>query len=352
MRKYRLVRENMNVTDLPDEIIELICSYISPVQLCLSRWNMVSKGFSDMLRQIYANLHELNTITGQDSKFFEQFCLPEANENKVILQYIIKFNPILLMRKLRFLHISLGDNYGTLNCNHILCDFALARKFTDKLKFVDLSVTLSSEKEKYITCYNFQRLIRFLMEMTGNTAGTWSLCLKDKTKRAQGWFCPSELSSYRAISFIAYVRTILEMGISLHTLELVDELKMSPYMIVMKRRRRFLYMYDEYKQCKNLIIRYDVGIVAPMLPNVDEKYCRLQQVEVIASHVLYKDDFLKYLSLAPNVKILRILLPCHWTERMKRCTFGCFRNTDFACFMEYGWSSLSSYLPHAKLVFS
>ncbi|VDK87996.1 unnamed protein product [Onchocerca ochengi] len=182
--------------------------------------------------------------------------------------------------------------------------------------------------------------------------GTWSLCLKDKTKRAQGWFCPSELTSYRVIAFVAYVRAVLEMGISLYTLELVDELKMSPYMIVMKKRRRFLYIYEEFKQCKNLIICYDVGIVAPLVPRIDEKQFQLEQVEIIASHVLYKDDFLKYLSLAPNIKFLRILLPCHWTERVKRCTFGCFRNNDFACFMEYGWSSVSYYLPHTSLVFA
>ncbi|VIO94617.1 Uncharacterized protein BM_BM3070 [Brugia malayi] len=133
------------------------------------------------------------------------------------------------------------------------------------------------------------------------TTGAWSLCLKDKTKRSQGWFRPIIVSGY----FIAYVRTVLELGISLHTLRLVDELKMSRYMMV----------------------------------------------EIISSHVLYKDEFLKYLSLASNIKVVRILLPCHWTERVERCAFGCFLNADFACFMKCGWASLFHYIPHASLVF-
>uniref|UniRef100_A0A8R1XM83 F-box domain-containing protein n=1 Tax=Onchocerca volvulus TaxID=6282 RepID=A0A8R1XM83_ONCVO len=83
MMKYRLKRENVNVTNLPDEIIELICSYISPVKLCLSGWKRVSKDFSKMLQQVYMNIGVLNTIAGQDCKFFEQFCLFEAYENKV-----------------------------------------------------------------------------------------------------------------------------------------------------------------------------------------------------------------------------------------------------------------------------
>ncbi|EFO20576.1 hypothetical protein LOAG_07915 [Loa loa] len=369
----------MNVTDLPDEIIEQICSYVSPVQLCLSGWDRVSKGFRDMLQQIYQSFRVLNTITGQDCKFFEQFCLPQAYDDEIltrkleivirniflhvtmltvsagtlcaVLRYIVKFEPILLMPKLRFLHILLGDKCGVLTNSHVFSNFTVARKFVNELKFLELSVTLSPDSEKFITCCSFRKLLRFLMEITGNT-GTWSLCLKDKTKRAQGWFCPSELSSYRVIAFIAYVRTVLELGISLHTLQLIDELKISPYMMVMKKRRRFLYMYDEYRQCENLILCYDIGIIAPSFPPIDDKYYQLQQVEIISSHVLYKDDFLKYLSLASNIKVVRILLPCHWTERVERCAFGCFLNADFACFMKYGWASLSCYLPRASLVFS
>ncbi|VIO94616.1 Uncharacterized protein BM_BM9792 [Brugia malayi] len=76
----------MNVLDLPDEIIEQICSYISPVQLCLSRWDKISKGFRDVLQQIYKSCRILDTITGQDFRFFEQFCLPQAYEDKNVCQ--------------------------------------------------------------------------------------------------------------------------------------------------------------------------------------------------------------------------------------------------------------------------
>lgn len=76
----------MNVLDLPDEIIEQICSYISPVQLCLSRWDKISKGFRDVLQQIYKSCRILDTITGQDFRFFEQFCLPQAYEDKILIR--------------------------------------------------------------------------------------------------------------------------------------------------------------------------------------------------------------------------------------------------------------------------
>lgn len=365
------------MTDLPDEIIEQICSYVPPVELCLAGWEVVSSGFRRMLQEMYSKNAVWDTVCGPNQQFFEQFHLPQAEKNEIlarqldiiirkifphvttltisaatfcaVLRHIELHEPILLLPKLRSLHVLLGDNFGVLTTEHTFSDFTVARSFAVELKSVEISVTLSENSENFLAC-NFRELLRFLMEITGN-AGTWSLYLKDKTARAQGWFCPSELSYYRSIAFISYVRIALELGLTLHTLQLVDELKMSPYMMIMQKRHRFLYMYDEYKQCCNLIICYDIGIVAPSFLEGGEEYPLLQRVEIVASHVLSKNDFLKYLAEAPNIAILRISLPYRWTERVKRCRYGCFRNSDFSCFMEYGWASLPFYLPHASLIF-
>lgn len=90
----------------------------------------------------------------------------------------------------------------------------------------------------------------------------WCLCLKDKTKRAQGWFNPSELSS---CAFISYVRTVLELNILLHKLELIDHFKLSPYMLIMRQKRRYLDLHDEYEVTKkylSFIIQIDQTFVA------------------------------------------------------------------------------------------
>lgn len=106
--------------------------------------------------------------------------------------------------------------------------------------------------------------------------GRWSLCLKDTTRRAQGWYSPVELSQSRNTAFISYVRAVIDMGISLQLLELIDDLKMSPYMIVMQKQRRFLYMYDEFKVIYSTIIlnfvRYWIQRCARNFPLSRERY--------------------------------------------------------------------------------
>uniref|UniRef100_A0A915CBF4 F-box domain-containing protein n=1 Tax=Parascaris univalens TaxID=6257 RepID=A0A915CBF4_PARUN len=183
------------------------------------------------------------------------------------------------------------------------------------------------------------------------TSGGWSLCLKDATRRAQGWYSPVELSELRNTAFISYVRAVIDMGISLQLLELIDDLKMSPYMIVMQKQRRFLYMYNEFKRCEHLVIRYDIGIVAPSFHSAQSAYEELKRVELVASHVLCKNDLVLYLSNAPNLVLLQILQPPHWVERVKRCTYGCFRNEDYGCFMDWGWASVPIRLPRTCLRF-
>ncbi|CAG9535700.1 unnamed protein product [Cercopithifilaria johnstoni] len=199
----------MTEINLPDEIIELIFSYISPVQLCLSGWNRVSKGFKDMLRQTYKSYRVLNTVTGPDCKFFEQFCSPVVYEDEIlmrkleviiqnifphvtmftvyagvfsiVLQYIIRLEPILLMPKLRFLHVILDDKCGGLANSHAFSDFILARRFASGLESVKLSVTLSQGSEQLMTCCSFRKFIRFLMEIAEKNF-IRSLCLKDKNQ--------------------------------------------------------------------------------------------------------------------------------------------------------------------------
>ncbi|VBB31517.1 unnamed protein product [Acanthocheilonema viteae] len=146
-----------------------------------------------MLLQVYKSYRVLNTVTGPDYKFFECFCSPLPCGNKIlvkkleiiirnvfphvtnftiraglfstVLQYTDKFESTLLMPKLRFLHVVIGDRYGSLTNNHVFTNFILARRFASGLKSVELSVTLSPDSDQLIACCSFRKLIRFLMEI-------------------------------------------------------------------------------------------------------------------------------------------------------------------------------------------
>ncbi|VDM41141.1 unnamed protein product [Toxocara canis] len=328
------------------------------------------------MRSVVSKVRSLDTINGPDRDFFAQFAIAEGccdvqlsrklrfivtklspylnslTVDAAVFSKVLEFAPgiserPLLFPCLRSLHVVVGNLCGPLTSE---VSSSRARWFAAELKSVKVTVNLSSESESQITCCSFKALIKLLSAFMG-AAGTWSLCLKDATRRAQGWFSPVELSQNRHTAFISYVRAILDLGIALQSLELVDDLKMSPYMIVMQKQRRFLYMYDEFKKCETLVVCYDIGIVAPSFHPTQAAYPELKSVELVASHVLCKNDLVLYLSDAPNLDLLRILQPPHWLERVKRCTYGCFRNDDYGCFMDWGWASVPSRLPHTCLRF-
>ncbi|KIH49500.1 hypothetical protein ANCDUO_20425 [Ancylostoma duodenale] len=65
-------------------------------------------------------------------------------------------------------------------------------------------------------------------------------------------------------------------------------------------KRRSIYMYPEFKRCRELFVCYDIGLVAPIFAHENDRFTSLQVFEVDESHVLYKRDLLEYLSSAPS----------------------------------------------------
>ncbi|VDK52414.1 unnamed protein product [Cylicostephanus goldi] len=146
-----------------------------------------------------------------------------------------------------------------------------------------------------------------------------------KVKRAQ--------NGTRAAVFISYVRTLIDLGVTINRLTLLDKRKVSPYMMVMcQSKRRSIYMYPEFKRCRELFVCYDIGLIAPIFAHEDDRFTSLRVFEVDESHVLYKRDLLEYLSNAPNLCEMRVVVPATWSRRVSTCTKGCFTNPDFACF--------------------
>ncbi|PIO64108.1 hypothetical protein TELCIR_14274, partial [Teladorsagia circumcincta] len=102
------------------------------------------------------------------------------------------------------------------------------------------------------------------------------------------------------IVFITYVRVLLDLGVTINRLTLLDRRKISPYMMIMSlNKRRSLYMYPEFKCCRELFVCYDIGLIAPVFAHENDRFLSLQIFEVDESHVLYKRDLLEYLSSAP-----------------------------------------------------
>ncbi|VDN04285.1 unnamed protein product [Thelazia callipaeda] len=229
-----------------------------------------------------------------------------------------------------------------------------SRNLACNVKLIKLSLTLYDAPSP-ITCFDFRVLSHFLACLVSISkftfAGKWHLKLTDMTIRAQGWFSPSEIRPLRASTFIFYVRTILEWGVQIHTLELIDGLKVPPYVIGGTQKRRFLYMHHEYKECEKLVIHYDIGIVTPHYLHNKIKHDQLQLVQIEESHVIYKDDFLKYLWSASNIKSVHIVVPHHGAKRRNTCRPVCYGRVEFACFVEGGWLSFLKHLRHASLVF-
>ncbi|MFH4981572.1 hypothetical protein AB6A40_008281 [Gnathostoma spinigerum] len=379
MNQSCILRVKPNEVCLPDEVIEHILSFIPPLELCTYGWETVSVGFKNLITELLAKVKHLKTLSDETNGLFSKLSLVDSTNNPFsrdqlycVLQKLFPHltsltvdAPILLatlrmrmesskcevlMPDLRSIDIVVDKSCGSISADEwdIMLDLPLARLLAVELKSVKISILLSEETAVSFGCCNFKVILRFASEMIG-AAGKWSLCLKDATKRAQGWFCPSELSNCRNIAFVCYIRAALDMGILLNRLELIDEYKMSPYMMVMQKKRRFLYVYEEFKHCERLSLQYDIGIIAPSFARVGLTFPNLQSVEVVSSHVLYKNDLLRFLADCPNLKTVWVVLPPHWTERTARCSYGCFRNADFACFMESGWASLPFILPKTSL---
>ena len=56
------------------------------------------------------------------------------------------------------------------------------------------------------------------------------------------------------------------------------------------------YFLNDFQNCEKLCLQYDVGNVFPSISRGADVYSDLKSVEIVASHVLYKNEFLLYLS--------------------------------------------------------
>ncbi|KAK6735784.1 hypothetical protein RB195_018802 [Necator americanus] len=199
-----------------------------------------------------------------------------------------------------------------------------------------------------VTPCGFRSLVRYLLEVT-DLETVWNVILEDCTTNGQGYHGPADFSQFRNQVFISYVRTLLDLGVVINRLTLLDKHKISPYMMVMSlNKRRSLYMYPEFKRCRELFVCYDIGLVAPIFAHENDRFALLQVFEVDESHVLYKRDLLEYLSNAPNLREIRVVVPATWSRRVRTCSIGCFKSPDFACFRPDGWCAVHTRLPSIK----
>ncbi|KAK6735781.1 hypothetical protein RB195_018802 [Necator americanus] len=153
----------------------------------------------------------------------------------------------------------------------------------------------------------FRHIREFGVPIAFFTHTVWNVILEDCTTNGQGYHGPADFSQFRNQVFISYVRTLLDLGVVINRLTLLDKHKISPYMMVMSlNKRRSLYMYPEFKRCRELFVCYDIGLVAPIFAHENDRFALLQVFEVDESHVLYKRDLLEYLSNAPKAEYYKI----------------------------------------------
>ncbi|CAD6195318.1 unnamed protein product [Caenorhabditis auriculariae] len=373
------------IYQLPDEVIEMILSHITPTELVAYGWDRVSSSFA---AAIHRNLCSKTYFSFKDDiiwKFFRNGS--KRNVEKVLALLTRKYlcqvhelsipismfsymhsllekrpwlaatsgiacsarlpQPGVAFTNLSKISIQIGSDFGDLSLSDDFANLRIPAIMCKVLKEVNLNVSLSNDGE--VTCAGFRELVRYLADVTHEST-TWNLTLQDFTTAGQVWYGPAQLNRQRNRSFICYVRALLELGITINRLELIDRLKISPYMLVMSNtKRRSIYMYPEFKNCRQLFVCYDIGMIAPIFSHENDHFDDLTFFEVDESHVLYKADLLEYLSNAKNLKDIRIVVPASWESRVSRCQRGCFSNPDFSCFKAEGWCSVPKKLPQARL---
>lgn len=363
--------------NLPDEIIANIVSKISPTEIVTRGWIGVSSGFdsvaevhlrrsttldvcSDFIWQLLRS--ELQTghslcsshkrllilLMKRYFRHLKKLTTPIALFSQVhlILEEIEPDLPDLVMSHLKSLTIQIGEEWGPLLISHNFDNLKICRKLCGRLTQVSLHVKVSDSE--IVSCCGFRSLVIYLLEVT-NSQTIWNLTLEDCTTSGQGYYGPADLSRYRNKTFICYVRTLLDLNVTINRLTLLDRRKISPYMMVMSlQKRRSIYMYPEFKRCRELFVCYDIGLIAPLFAHQNDSFASLRIFEVDESHVFYKRDLLEYLSNAPNLCELRVVVPATWFRRVSRCTRGCFTNPDFACFRPDGWCTVQKRLPMTR----
>ncbi|KAJ1346083.1 hypothetical protein KIN20_000770 [Parelaphostrongylus tenuis] len=362
---------------LPDEIIANIVSKISPTEIVTQGWIGVSTGFDSVVEEHLKRSTTLDVCEDFIWKFLRAELLrgfPLSSSHKRLLELLMKrcfthlrslTTPIALFSQVHFileekepdhsdqvmphlknLTVQIGEQWGPLLISHNYDNLKICRKLCGRLAEVNLHVKVSDSE--IVTCCGFRSLVLYLLEVT-TPQTIWNLTLEDCTTGGQGYHGPTDLSRSRNKTFICYVRTLLDLNVSINRLTLLDRRKVSPYMMVMSlQKRRSIYMYPEFKRCRELFVCYDIGLIAPLFAHQNDKFTSLRIFEVDESHVFYKRDLLEYLSNAPNLCELRVVVPATWFRRVSRCKRGCFTNPDFACFRPDGWCTVQKKLPTTR----
>ncbi|WKX96655.1 hypothetical protein Q1695_012804 [Nippostrongylus brasiliensis] len=226
--------------------------------------------------------------------------------------------------------IHIGQDWGKLVVSHYFDNLKISKALCHRLSEVNLDIEVSDVEA--VTCCGFRLLVRYLLEVADSDT-VWNLTMEDSTSNGQGYHGPADLNRLRDKAFISYVRVLLDLGLTINRLTLLDRRKVSPYMMIMSlNKRRSIYMYPEFKRCHELFVCYDIGLIAPIFAHENDRFTSLRVFEVDESHVLYKTDLLEYLSNAPNLCEMRVVVPATWSRRVSSCTKGCFTRPDFACF--------------------
>ncbi|EPB69984.1 hypothetical protein ANCCEY_10929 [Ancylostoma ceylanicum] len=291
---------------------------------------MQYRGRGNSLRQSHRNLLQL--VITRYFRYVQEFVVPVAlfAQMHSILEQMFAKDSGIAMPVLDRITVQIGEEWGPLLVSHNFDNLKVGRMLCKRLSEVNLDVKVSDSE--MVTPCGFRSLVRYFLEVT-DPETIWNLTLEDCTTMGQGYHGPADFSRCRNQVFISYVRTLLDLGVAINRLTLLDKRKISPYMMVMSlNKRRSIYMYPEFKRCRELFVCYDIGLVAPIFAHENDRFTSLQVFEVDESHVLYKRDLLEYLSSAPNLGEMRVVVPATWSRRVSTCTKGCFTNPDFACF--------------------
>ncbi|WKX96654.1 hypothetical protein Q1695_012804 [Nippostrongylus brasiliensis] len=354
--------EGCSLPYLPDEIIAHIISSVSPTEIITYGWVGVSTGFDELVRDFLRKCTTLNACEDFIWHYLRPYLLsgtrlPQCHGNLLRLLMERYFHcvhdfvvPIALFTEMHSvlescyandpkrvamplldrITIHIGQDWGKLVVSHYFDNLKISKVLCHRLSEVNLDIEVSDVEA--VTCCGFRLLVRYLLEVTDSDT-VWNLTMEDSTSNGQGYHGPADLNRLRDKAFISYVRVLLDLGLIINRLTLLDRRKVSPYMMIMSlNKRRSIYMYPEFKRCHELFVCYDIGLIAPIFAHENDRFTSLRVFEVDESHVLYKTDLLEYLSNAPNLCEMRVVVPATWSRRVSSCTKGCFTRPDFACF--------------------
>lgn len=352
-----ILRESCEYGQLPDEIIQEILKNVSTLQLIAFGWDSVSRGFRLLIHRILSKRSQFDTTCQENWPFFSAFSAGNDVWLHSKLLFLVAFkhfhnlkelcidaatlrnvSGVFSLNSLHSFRVKIGGIYGgkKFGGSQFYQKFVNNCLSSVSLSHISIEVTLTSGDD-CSSVEQFRDLVRSLSTKTTPQA-TWDLCFLDETKEGQKWLSPVQLCTHGDECVVSYVRVMQFLEIPIHRIKILDGHKISPYMLIGSiTKRRSLYMWHEYKECEFLSIDYDIGMVSSNFGIGIHSFPNLKNLELQSSHVLYKKDFLEYLTNAPNLNSLCVVAPTSFPRRVSQCKAGCFLSPDYACFRPDGW---------------